>query len=75
LTPKLKDSRSGLDVVAFTAISLGLIYVGTCKIEIAKAISFSLMSMTEFELEEPLIRLLPLGIGLLYLGKQVTTTP
>ena len=75
MTPILKDSRSGLDVMAFTAISLGLIYVGTCKIEIAKAISFALMSMTEFELEEPITRLLPLGIGLLYLGKQVTTTP
>ncbi|KAK9275111.1 hypothetical protein L1049_022370 [Liquidambar formosana] len=36
-----------------------------------KAIIFALMGRSESELGEPLTRLLPLGLGLLYLGKQV----
>ncbi|XP_054813663.1 26S proteasome non-ATPase regulatory subunit 2 homolog A [Prosopis cineraria] len=70
LTPILNDAKASLDVVAFTAISLGLIYVGSCNEEVAQAIIFALMDRSEAELGEPLTRLLPLGLGLLYLGKQ-----
>lgn len=70
LTPILGDSRAPLDVIAFTAISLGLVYVGSCNEEIAQAIIFALMDRSESELGEPLTRFLPLGLGLLYLGKQ-----
>lgn len=70
LIPILGDSKASLDVVAFTAISLGLVYVGSCNGDIAEAIICALMER-ESELGEPLTRLLPLGLGLLYLGKQV----
>ncbi|GAB4824919.1 26S proteasome non-ATPase regulatory subunit 2 A [Ancistrocladus abbreviatus] len=70
LTPILGDTKSPLDVIAFTAISLGLVYVGSCNEEVAQAIIFALMDRNEAELGEPLTRLLPLGLGLLYLGKQ-----
>ncbi|KAK3184073.1 hypothetical protein Dsin_031359 [Dipteronia sinensis] len=70
LTAILNDAKSPLDVIAFTAISLGLIYVGSCNEEVAQAIIFALMDRSESELGEPLTRLLPLGLGLLYLGKQ-----
>ncbi|XP_059659806.1 26S proteasome non-ATPase regulatory subunit 2 homolog A [Cornus florida] len=70
LTPILGDAKSPLDVIAFTAISLGLVYVGSCNEEVAQAIIFALMDRSESELGEPLTRLLPLGLGLLYLGKQ-----
>lgn len=70
LTPILGDSKASLDVLAFTAISLGLVYVGSCNEEIAQAIIFALMERSESELGEPFARLLPLGLGLLYLGKQ-----
>ncbi|KAK1393330.1 26S proteasome non-ATPase regulatory subunit 2-like [Heracleum sosnowskyi] len=70
LTPILGDSRAPLDVIAFTAISLGLVYVGSCNEDIAQAIIFALMDRSESELGEPLTRFLPLGLGLLYLGKQ-----
>ncbi|XP_047337356.1 26S proteasome non-ATPase regulatory subunit 2 homolog A-like [Impatiens glandulifera] len=70
LTPILGDAKASLDVIAFTAISLGLVYVGSCNEEIAQAIIFALMDRSESELGEPLTRLLPLGLGLLYLGKQ-----
>ncbi|GAV74064.1 PC_rep domain-containing protein [Cephalotus follicularis] len=70
LSPILNDAKAPLDVIAFSAISLGLIYVGSCNEEVAQAIIFSLMDRSESELAEPLTRLLPLGLGLLYLGKQ-----
>ncbi|XP_052207824.1 26S proteasome non-ATPase regulatory subunit 2 homolog A [Diospyros lotus] len=70
LTPILGDSDVPLDVIAFTAISLGLVYVGSCNEDVAQAIIFALMDRSDSELGEPLTRLLPLGLGLLYLGKQ-----
>ncbi|RDY11278.1 26S proteasome non-ATPase regulatory subunit 2-like A, partial [Mucuna pruriens] len=70
LAPILSDPKASLDVIAFTAISLGLIYVGSCNEEVAQAIILALMERSESELGEPLTRLLPLGLGLLYLGKQ-----
>ncbi|KAI7996661.1 hypothetical protein LOK49_LG10G02446 [Camellia lanceoleosa] len=70
LTPILGDNKVPLDVIAFTAISLALVYVGSCNEEVAQAIIFALMDRSESELGEPLTRLLPLGLGLLYLGKQ-----
>ncbi|CAL5381212.1 unnamed protein product [Camellia sinensis] len=73
LTPILGDNKVPLDVIAFTAISLALVYVGSCNEEVALAIIFALMDRSESELGEPLTRLLPLGLGLLYLGKQATT--
>ena len=74
MAPILNDAKAPLDVIAFTAISLGLIYVGSCNEEVAQAIIFALMDRSESELTEPLTRLLPLGLGLLYLGKQVPST-
>ncbi|XP_043717173.1 26S proteasome non-ATPase regulatory subunit 2 homolog A-like isoform X3 [Telopea speciosissima] len=70
LSPILGDSKAPLDVIAFTTISLGLVYVGSCNEDVAQAIVFALMDRSESELGEPLTRLLPLGLGLLYLGKQ-----
>ncbi|KAF3962531.1 hypothetical protein ACB098_06G115700 [Castanea mollissima] len=70
LAPILNDAKAPLDVISFAALSLGLIYVGSCNEEVAQAIIFALMDRSETELGEPLTRLLPLGLGLLYLGKQ-----
>ena len=72
MVPILNDAKAPLDVISFAALSLGLIYVGSCNEEVAQAIIFALMDRSESELGEPLTRLLPLGLGLLYLGKQVT---
>ncbi|KAL2245714.1 26S proteasome non-ATPase regulatory subunit 2 homolog A [Sesamum indicum] len=70
LMPLLGDGKSSLDVIAFTAISLGLVYTGSCNEEVAQAIIFALMDRSESELGDPLARFLPLGLGLLYLGKE-----
>ncbi|KAH7285152.1 hypothetical protein KP509_33G015600 [Ceratopteris richardii] len=71
LSPLLADSKNGLDLVAFAALSLGIVYVGSCHDGIAQAIFLALMERSETELGEPLARFLCLGLGLLYLGKQV----
>jgi len=70
LSPILTDSKVPIDVIAFTAISLGLIYVGSCNDEVAQSIIIALMERSDSELGEPLTRFLCLGLGLLYLGKQ-----
>ena len=62
-------------MIAFTAISLGMIYVGSCNKEVAQVIIFALMNQIELELGEPLARLLPLGLGLLFLESSQRETP
>ncbi|KAL6570700.1 26S proteasome non-ATPase regulatory subunit 2 A [Orobanche gracilis] len=70
IMPLLGDGKSPLDVIAFAAISLALVFVGSCNEDVAQAIIFALMDRSELELEDPLARFLPLALGLLYLGKQ-----
>jgi hypothetical protein len=48
---------------------MGLVFVSSCNEEIAQFI-FVLMNRSGAELAEPIIRLLPVALGLLYLGKQ-----
>lgn len=71
LSAVLGDSQSPLEVLVFSAIALGLVFVGSCSEEIAQSIIFALMERSEAELAEPITRLLPVALGLLYLGKQV----
>jgi len=70
LSAVLGDSQSPLEVLVFSAIAMGLVFVGSCNEEIAQSIIFALMERSEAELAEPIIRLLPVALGLLYLGKQ-----
>ncbi|KAL8510871.1 hypothetical protein ACS0TY_017620 [Phlomoides rotata] len=70
LMPVLAEGKTPLDFVAFTAISLGLVFVGSCNEDVAQAIIFVLMDRSESDLADPLARFLPLGLGLLYFGKQ-----
>ena len=71
MSPILNDAKAPLDVIAFAALSLGMIYVGSCNEEVAQSIIFALMDRSEAQLGDALTRFLPLGLGLLYLGKQV----
>ncbi|KAF0925139.1 hypothetical protein E2562_015415 [Oryza meyeriana var. granulata] len=70
LSTVLGDSQSTLEVLIFSAIALGLVFVGSCNEEIAQSIILALMERSDTELAEPIIRLLPVALGLLYLGKQ-----
>ncbi|KAJ1686581.1 hypothetical protein LUZ63_017971 [Rhynchospora breviuscula] len=66
----LGDPKTTLEVLVFAAISLGLVFVGSCNEEIAQSIIFALMERSDSELGDALTRLLPVALGLLYLGKQ-----
>ncbi|KAE8806822.1 26S proteasome non-ATPase regulatory subunit 2 [Hordeum vulgare] len=70
----LSDSLTPLVDLVFSAISLGLVFVGSCNEEIAQSIISVLKNLIKAELAQPIIRLLPVAIGLLYLGKQVSKT-
>ncbi|XP_020090307.1 26S proteasome non-ATPase regulatory subunit 2 homolog A-like [Ananas comosus] len=70
LSQFLGDPKTPLELLVFSALSLGLVYVGSCSEEIAQSIIFALMDRSDTELGEPLTRLLPVALGLLYLGKQ-----
>nr|KJB25594.1 hypothetical protein B456_004G198500 [Gossypium raimondii] len=66
----LKHENVPHDVIAFTAISLGLVFVGSSNGEVAQAITDALTGRSVSELGQPLSRLLVLALGLIYLGKQ-----
>jgi 26S proteasome regulatory subunit N1 len=70
LTPIVHDFKVGIEVAGFAALSLGLVYVGSCNEDVAQSIILALMDRSEAELGEPLAHFLCLGLGLLYLGKQ-----
>ena len=67
----LSNSQTPFEELVFSSISLGLVFVGSCNEEIAQSIISVLKNLIKAELAEPIIRLLPVSIGLLYLGKQV----
>eukprot|EP00897_Mesotaenium_endlicherianum_P000523 jgi/Mesen1/10471/ME000083S09976 len=69
LSPIITNAEISLDVVAFAALTVGLVFVGSCNQEAAQDIILALMERSE-ELGQPLARYLSLGLGLLFLGKQ-----
>ncbi|MQM04109.1 hypothetical protein Taro_036905 [Colocasia esculenta] len=71
LTALINDPSTPLEVLVFSALTLGLVYVGSCCEEVAQLIIIAIMERSEAELNDPLTRFLPLALGLLYLGKQV----
>jgi len=51
------------------ALSLGLIFVGTCDDDVAQSILQILMEKDEEQLNDPFTRIFALGLGLLFLGQ------
>mmetsp|Transcript_21359 Transcript_21359/g.53017 ORF Transcript_21359/g.53017 Transcript_21359/m.53017 type:complete len:946 (-) Transcript_21359:182-3019(-) len=70
LVPVVTDESTPLDVAAFAALSLGLVFVGTCHEECVQAIVQALMLRPEKDLEDPFAHFLCLGLGLLFLQRQ-----
>ncbi|TYI15628.1 hypothetical protein ES332_A08G199000v1 [Gossypium tomentosum] len=71
LTAILKHENVFHDLIVFTVISLGLVYVGSSNGEVAQEIADALTGRSVSELGQPIIRLLVLFLGLIYLGKQM----
>eukprot|EP00041_Stephanoeca_diplocostata_P037281 m.1401556 g.1401556 ORF g.1401556 m.1401556 type:complete len:909 (+) comp25008_c0_seq5:69-2795(+) len=70
LLSALVDPKSSNDVVAHTAVALGQIHVGTCNGDVSEALVTLLEERSEKELATPHSKMIVLGLGLLYLGKQ-----
>lgn len=70
LMPLLADSEQPFEITCFSGLALGLVNIGTCDEETAEPLLEALLERDEKTLESPLTRLLILGLGLLYMGKQ-----
>ena len=71
LMPVVADIDTPLEVAAVAALSLGLVFAGSCHEDISQALLSALMEREQEALQkEPLTRLVCVGLGLLYLGKQ-----
>jgi 26S proteasome regulatory subunit N1 len=70
LVPIVSNTEdSNIIEVSLAALSLGMVFVGTCDDEIAGVLIQRLMEASEEELNNTVSRYLCLGLGLLYLGK------
>lgn len=62
------DENADIQEVAYAALALGMVEVGTCDAEAGGEIMQRLMSSSDAELDSSCARFLALGLGLLYLG-------
>lgn len=58
------------EVLGITALSLGMIAVGSCNAEVTNTLLQVIMERNESELKDTYARFLPLGLGLVYLARQ-----
>lgn len=64
------DATADMKEVSFAALSLGLIFVGTCDENVGSVLMQRLMESSEVELNSTNARFLVLALGLLFLGQQ-----
>ena len=65
----ISDSAANMEVVGVSALSLGLIAIGTANGEVTSTLMQTLLERSETELKETFAKFLALAIGLIYLGK------
>jgi 26S proteasome regulatory subunit N1 len=70
LVPILADSSLALDISAMAALSLGLIFVGSCDGDVAMVILQAMTERDEAQLKTKWSQFLSLGLALLYVGRQ-----
>lgn len=77
LTVVIVDSSLPVECSAFAAVSLGLVFVGSCNQEAAEAILTTLIDRSSVEkgLDSPLCCYFALGLGLLFLGAREACEP
>ena len=69
LSEIILEEESNMEIVGYTALSIGLVYVGTCDPEAIQTILTVFMQRSEMEMGEFWARFLCLGLGLLFLGR------
>lgn len=72
LTPIVANTEASADIkgVCLAALSLGMIFAGTCDEDVGSMLMQRLMESSEVELNNTMSRFICLAIGLLYLGQQ-----
>lgn len=70
LTPVIADPATPIELFSLAALSLGLVFVGTGKADIAETIMTGMMEREEKVMEDTMARFACLGLGLLFLGLQ-----
>ncbi|XP_076280406.1 26S proteasome non-ATPase regulatory subunit 2 [Lasioglossum baleicum] len=68
LTGVLGDKQSNMEVVALSAIAIGLINVGSADPEVSSTVLQKLLELEPHELSNTYSRFLPLALGLIYMG-------
>lgn len=72
LLPLVADETLSMEVSSLAALSVGLIFVGSCNGEVAMTILQTMMERDEAALSEKWTRFMILGLALLYLGTLFT---
>ena len=75
LTPIVAEVNQSVELSAFAALSLGLIFVGTKNDDIATVILETLGERPENQLNMTMARFFGVGLALLFLGKQEACEP
>ncbi|GBB88799.1 hypothetical protein RclHR1_01540022 [Rhizophagus clarus] len=70
LSPFISDTTLSMEIASLAALSLGLVFVGSCHGDISSTILQTMMERDESQLKESWGRFMGLGLALLYLGKQ-----
>ena len=70
LLPVLSDSKSTVEVIGVTALSCGLIAVGSGNADVTSSIMQVFIEKPDLDVKDSFVRFLPLALGLCYLGKQ-----
>ncbi len=65
----VSDSSANMEIIGVSALSLGLIAIGTANGEVTSILIQTLLERSEAELKETFSKFLALAIGLIYLGK------
>ncbi|XP_044739698.1 26S proteasome non-ATPase regulatory subunit 2-like [Chrysoperla carnea] len=64
------DSKSTMEIIGVASIACGMIAVGSCNSDVTATITQTLMEKSEMDLKNTYARFLPLGLGLIHLGRQ-----
>jgi Proteasome/cyclosome repeat len=70
LLPLVSDTTLTIELSALAALSLGLVFVGSCHGDITSSILQALMEHEDASLNDPYAKFMGLGLALLFLGKQ-----
>ena len=65
----ISESAANMEIVGVSALSLGLIAIGTANGEVTSTLMQTLLERSETELKETFAKFIALSIGLIYLGK------